>query len=296
MPNFMKLWMDDYNKCCIPLQGKGAKKLPEHLAVVRGNLGVDAALKKVDANDPFSKNAGKERDAIHKVLEKEVKGYEAEAAKYKKLIDAALKVTAKTEKDAYRALKKLAAHLDLITAQIVHHMTTYSKESTKATAKADARVEKETKAAQKKGLSDDDVKKEVDYAKQLKSLSQFPTAVVTAYAKAKVTVQNIKSDPTPATYNKEMEAGGRNYTQQLGNLIKLSKDSKCPPDLKVILKGIDAYKGAVDAYGNGPRRKIADDTSEKNVLDFLKGFARLVKESYPFATEMKEYLKNHKLK
>ncbi|MCF6285816.1 MAG: hypothetical protein L3K26_11550, partial [Candidatus Hydrogenedentes bacterium] len=105
-----------------------------------------------------------------------------------------------------------------------------------------------------------------------------------------------KSDPTVATYNKEMNSGGRNYTQQVSNLIKLSKDSKCPPKVKAVLKGVEKYKTALDLYGNGDRRRIPDDTSDKDVMTYLKNFAKLLKETYPYAEDMMAYLKKHKMK
>ena len=93
-----------------------------------------------------------------------------------------------------------------------------------------------------------------------------------------------------------MNSGGRNYTQQVSNLIKLSKDSKCPPKVKEILKGLSKYKAALDAYGDGNRRRIPDDTSDKDVMIYLKNFAKLLKETYPYAEDMMTYLKKHKMK
>ena len=296
MSDFAKQWGDEYNKCSIPLQGKGSKRMPEQLAVVSGSAPLLKGLIGVDKNDPTQVRGDKEKAATHKALVKEAKGYSSAASKYKKLIDVAIKATSKDEKDAYRALKKLAAHLDFISAKVEHHVVGLSKENAKALAKAGDRVEKETKAARDKGLSDKEVNAEVDYAKQLKSLSQFPTAMGQAYNKAKSAVQSIKSDPTPATYNTEMFSGGRNYTQQVSNLIKLSKDSKCPPKVKALLKGVEKYKNGLDAYGNGERRSIAADATEKEVLTYLKTFAKLVKETYPYEDEMIKFLKKNKIK
>lgn len=296
MSDFAKVWGDEYNKCIQPLQGKGSKRMPEQLAVADGSGPLLKALVGIDKNDPASMKAGKDREKIHKALEKEVKGYTSAASKYKKTIDVALKSTSKDEKDAYRALKKLRAHLDLVSAQVEHHMTSNSKANVKASEKSYDKVNKETEKARNKGMSDAEVKDEVDYAKQLRSLVQFPTAVKAAFAKAKTAVQAIKSDPTAATYNREMHAGGRNYTQQVSNLIKLSKDSKCPPKVKDVLKGIEKYKSALDSYGNGDRRSVPADMSEKDILAYLKTFARLLKETYPYAEDMMTYLKKHKMK
>lgn len=295
MSNFLKEWGGEYNTCIVPLQGKNSK-LAEHAAVVKGTLPLEKSLATIDKLDPSTMKAGSDRDSTCKALEKELKVYNGEVAKYKKVITAALAVTPKTSKEAYRALKKLDAHLAAVTAKVAHLAASESAEGKKKGEKAGERVEKETAAGRKKGMTDDELKKATDYAKQLKSLSQFPTAVETAYTKAKMTVQVIKSDPTVATYNKEMDAGGRNYTQQVGNLIKLSKDSKCPSDVQKLLKGIEKFKGGLDAYGNGDRRKLPDKTSSQDVLTYLKGFAKLVKETYPYAESMKAYLKKHALK
>ncbi len=296
MSDFAKTWGDEYNKCAQPLQGKGSTRMPEQLAVVGGSGPLLKALVGVDKNDSSVLRAGKEREAMHKTLGKEVKNFKSAAAKYGKLIDVAVKKTGKGEKDAYRALKKLRAHLDNVDAMIEHHWTSNSKALDKANEKAGKRIDKERDAAYKAGKSDTEVNEDTDYAKQLRSLVQFPTAVKAAYTKAKSAVQSIKSDPTVATYNKEMNSGGRNYTQQVSNLIKLSKDSKCPPKVKAVLKGVEKYKTALDLYGNGDRRRIPDDTSDKDVMTYLKNFAKLLKETYPYAEDMMAYLKKHKMK
>jgi hypothetical protein len=296
MSDFAKKWGDEYNKCVQPLQGKGSKRMPEQLAVVSGSAPMLKSLVAIDKNDPSTMKAGKDREKVHKVLEKEFKTYNSAASKYSKVMDTAIKKTSKDDKDAYRALKKLKTHLDYISAQVEHHMTTTSKANIKASEKSFEKVTKETEKARKKGMTDEEVKAEVDYAKQLRSLVQFPTAVKAAYTKAKSAVQTIKSDPTVATYNKQMEAGGRNYTQQVSNLIKLSKDSKCPKKVKAVLKGIEKYKSALDLYGNGARRRLDNSTSDKDVMTYLKNFATLLKETYPYAEDMMAYLKKHKLK
>lgn len=296
MSDYAKTWGDEFNKCIQPLQGKGSPRTAETITVAKGSAPLLKALIAVDKLDPAVMKTGKEREKVHKALGKEVKSFKSEASKYGKLIDAAIKKTSKDEKDAYRALKKLKAHLDNVDAMIEHHWTSSSKALDKANQKAGERIDKERDAAYKAGKSDKEVNAETDYAKQLRSLIQFPTAVKAAYTKAKSAVQSIKSDPTAATYNKEMNSGGRNYTQQVSNLIKLSKDSKCPPKVKEVLKGIEKYKSALDAYGNGDRRRIPDDTSEKDVIAYLKTFARLLKETYPYAEDMMAYLKKHKMK
>ena len=297
MSDFAKKWGEGYNKCIQPLQGKGSPRTKETISVAEDSAPLLKALIAIDKTDPMTKNAGKEREKLHKGLEKEVKGFKSAASKYKKLIAAAVKTTDKGDhKDAYRSLKTLGAHLDTVDAAIDHHLFTSSKQFEKDSMKARERVEKETDKAQKKGLSDVDVNKEADYAKQLRQLTQFSTQVKTVATKAKSAVQAIKADPTPKTYNDVMESGGRNYTQQFVNLIKLSKDAKCPPKVKELLKGLDGYRSGLSAYGDGNRRRIPLDTPEKDVLAYNKEFVQLLKATYPYAEKMQAYLKKHKLK
>lgn len=297
MSDFAKMWGDEYNKCSQPLQGKGSIRTVESRTVLEGTGPLLKCLVAIDKADPTSVRDPKERAKVHAVLVKELKSLKAEAAKYGKAIDAALKTTSKDEyKDAYRAMKSLRAHLDFVVAKIEHHANTTDKDTQKAIDKAGERVEKETEAARKKGLDDDQVKDEVDYAKQLKSLAQISTGAKVAVARAKAAVQAIKSDPTPTTYNHEMDTGGRNYTQQISNLVKLSKDSKCPPKVKAILNGIDKYKSELDSYGNGAKRSVALNATSAEITKNLKEYVQLVKDTYPYAESLIEYLKKHKLK
>lgn len=298
MSNFAKTWGDEYNKCCKPLQGKGAIRTVESRTVLEGTGPLLKTLVAIDKNDPIALKPGsKERAAMHKALEKELKNFKSEVSKYRKILDAGIKTTDKGDyKDAYRSMKQLRAHLDNVEAMVEHHCFTTSKEAQKAQDKSYERVQKETEAARKKGLSDKEVNEEVDYAKQLRSLGQFSTAVKSAATKAKSAVQAIKADPTPDTYNKAMSEGGRNYTQQISNLVKLSKDSKCPPKVKALLSGIDKYKSSLDAYGNGDRRSIPSTTSDKDVIKYTKEYVQLLKDTGPYAEKMVEFLKKNKLK
>lgn len=297
MSDFAKLWGDEYNKCSQPLQGKGSLRTVESRTVLEGTGPLLKCLVAIDKADPIPVRDPKEREKVHGVLVKELKSFKTEAAKYGKAIDAALKTTSKdTHKDAYRALKSLRAHLDVVVTKIEHHANVTSKDTQKALDKAGERTDKEYEAARKKGLSDEQVNEEVDYAKQLKSLVQFSTAAKSAVARAKAAVQAIKSDPTPATYNQEMDTGGRNYTQQISNLVKLSKDSKCPPKVKALLNGIDGYKNELDAYGNGAKRRVADTATPADINKLLKEYVQLVKDTYPYAESLMDYLKKHKLK
>jgi len=267
------------------------------MSVAKDTAPLVKALVAIDKTDPTTKNPGKERDALHKGLEKEFKNFKAAAAKYGKTIDIALKNTDKgLHKDAYRAMKSMKAHLEHIEASVEHHLVTSSKEQMKAQEKMSDRIDKETKKARDKGLDDKAVNQEVDYSKQIKQLIQFSTQVKTVATNAKAAVQSIKSDPTPATYNAVMDKGGRNYTQQFSNLIKFSKDAKCPPKVKAILNGLDKHKSGLDAYGNGDRRKIALTSTKDDVMKYTKEFVQLLKDTYPYAEEMQAYLKKNKLK
>ena len=132
MSDFAKKWGDEFNKCVQPLQGKGSPRTAETIEVAKGSAPLLKALIGVDKNDSSTLKAGKERETMHKALGQEVKSFKSEAAKYGKLIDAAVKKTSKDEKDAYRALKKLRAHLDNVDAMIEHHWVSNSKANNQA--------------------------------------------------------------------------------------------------------------------------------------------------------------------
>lgn len=297
MSDFAKRWGDVYNKQVQPLQGKGSPRSAEVITVAKGSAGLVKALDAIDGADPMSVKPGKEREAMHKTFEKAAKTYKAESAKYGKLIDAAIKATSKGEyPEAFRALKSLKAHLDHTDAAIEHHAATTSKEAAKAQEAAASRVEKEKADLRKKGQSDEDVNKGTEYAKQLIQFTQFATQSKTVATKAKSAVQAIKADPTPQTYNDAMDKGGRNYTQLMSNLIKLSKESKCPPKVKELLNGLDKYKAGLDAYGGGDRRKIPLTTTKDEVLRYNKEYIEILKGTYPYAEKLQAYLKKNKLK
>lgn len=297
MSDFAKRWGDGYNKQVQPLQGKGSPRTAEVITVAKGSGPLLKALVAVDGTDPTKVNPGKERDKLHEGLTKAAKTYKSESSKYGKLIDTAIKATSKGEHpDAFRALKSLKAHLEHIDAAIEHHIATSSKAAEKAQVAARARVENETESARKKGKSDAEVKEEVDYAKQLVQFTQFATQSKTVATKAKAAIQAIKADPTPATYNDVMDKGGRNYTQLMSNLIKLSKDSKCPPKVKELLNGLDKYKAGLDAYGGGDRRKVPLTFTKDQVIAYTKEYVQVVKETYPYAEKLQAFLKKNKLK
>ncbi|MBX3179063.1 MAG: hypothetical protein KF886_17040 [Candidatus Hydrogenedentes bacterium] len=297
MSDFAKRWGDVYNKQVQPLQGKGSPRSAEVITVAKGSAGLLKALVELDKNDPMQKNAGKEREALHKTFEKAAKTYKSESARYGKLIDAAIKATGKGEyPEAFRALKSLKAHLDHTDASVEHHAATTTKDADKAQTAARDRVEKEKAEGRKKGKTDEEINKDTEYAKQLIQFTQFATQSKTVATKAKSAVQAIKADPTPQTYNDAMDKGGRNYTQLMSNLIKLSKESKCPPKVKELLNGLDKYKAGLDAYGGGDRRKIPLTTTRDEVLRYNKEYVEILKATYPYAEKLQAFLKKNKLK
>ena len=297
MSDFAKRWGDGYNKQVQPLQGKGSPRTAEVITVAKGSAPLLKALVAVDSTDPMKVNAGKEREKLNEALAKVVKAFKSESSKYGKLIDAAIKATSKGDyPDAFRALKSLKAHLEHIDAAIEHHLATSSKAAEKAQLAARDRVQKETDAARTKGKTDKEVNEDVDYAKQLVQFTQFATQSKTVATKAKAAIQAIKADPTPETYNDVMDKGGRNYTQLMSNLVKLSKDSKCPPKVKELLNGLDKYKAGLDAYGGGDRRKVPLTFTKDQVIAYTKEYVQVVKETYPYAEKLQAYLKKNKLK
>ncbi|MCF6285815.1 MAG: hypothetical protein L3K26_11545 [Candidatus Hydrogenedentes bacterium] len=274
MSDFAKKWSQEYDKNFQSLKGKDSPKGAEIDAVTKSAAPLLKALTAIDKIDPAKKSAGKEREKACAELEKEAKNFTTAAAKFSKAIDEAVKKTSKTaSKGAYRALKSLRAQLNDLNARMEQHLSDAAKTGNAG-----------------------DAKKGGDDAKPLKALGQFSTAVKTAATKVKVGVQTIKSTPTPATYNEVMKEAGKKYTKLFTDLLKLSKDSKCPAEVKTLLKGLDKHSADLAAYGGGNKSTAPKAASEKEVLALLKSFVKVLKETYAYAEKVQEYLKKNKTK
>lgn len=291
-------WGTVYNKSILAFTGRNKVAVRELENVVKGTSELVAALALLDQHEFATVRDEKEREKAHKAFGVALKKkFEPAKKKYMAVLDTAID---KTDKDlhpeAYREVKTMSAHLDWMAKKLVNDWTQATKALKAADAKAGKRVEKETNMAREQKLDDNQVKREVDYAKQLRSLVSFPTAIKQASARALVAIQAIKKEPTPAVYNNQIDKGGRNYTQQMSNLIKLSRDPKCPEKVVQLLAGLDAYATQLDAFGNGAKRSVPDTTSTQQIKVLITEYAKLFKDTLPYADKLAEHMKKHPLK
>ena len=263
--------------------------------VVKGTNALMGSLKTLDGLNPAIVPEPKAKAATLKLFSKEMTGPFAGAAKkYNGVLDAAIKVTDKiVHPQAYRELKVLKTQLALMVAKVDSVYTTNAKDNLKALAKADEALKKETEAARGKGMSDDQVKDHVYLLKAKKLLLQYVPVANSAFAKAAAAVQKIKADPTPATYNRVMDDGGRDLSTQINNLYKITSDKnaadwalvKALPDLK-------PYSVKLSQFGSGEKRTVDNFVDADNILLLLKEFSALIKSLVPIhATAVTEIKK-----
>jgi hypothetical protein len=298
---FVDEWGSVYNTCVVEFTGRNgaiATSVPQLKAVVENSGPLLTVLGALDNALPEKPSPGsvKDFDKKYKVWCTEQTKLNSVANSYNVFVKAALVALKAREAEfpsAYRAVKVLAKSMNDIVFRAQKQTATLSSEVQKASAKIDAKVEKEQEKLRKQGMLDDAIKVELNWLRQQKMLMQFPTSFRAAHAKAEAIVQKIKLKPTKETYDKEM-AGARDMTQNMSNVIKLLADAKCPDDLKQAVNGIAAHKPQLDAFGNGPKKTVGADKTKDQILAQLKEFSTLIKAMSPFAESLGRYLAGKK--
>ena len=98
----------------------------------------------------------------------------------------------------------------------------------------------------------DNLGKQMDI--QAEMAKNFLTGLKGAVARGLAAAQRIKADPTPKTYNTEMDKAGRDITQQLGNINKLTASGhQLPPSIPANHAALCA---ALVPFGNGNMRTV----------------------------------------
>lgn len=109
--------------------------------------------------------------------------------------------------------------------------------------------------------------------------ANFRKSLKAGVARALVSVQKIKNDPTPETYNAQFDKAARDITQNVGNLNRLRDRF---PDYE--LPGIngddyfEALKPWADGRGGRDLRSVADDATRREVMDNAREFLFYVKQ------------------
>ena len=297
MSTYAKDWGNVWNKCMVPFTKARRGLIPELEDVWKGTGPLVKSLSVLDQNDAgqFKANQLKEKKKALDASLKEFKTLQKEAAKYAKLIDVAIQRTDKVlQKECYRELKVLRAHVDWVENAVNNHLTLQGKEHQKEDAKAIANIRAAEEKLRDEGKGDDEVKVATAFLKYIKLLVAFPTAAKAGGAIALKAIQAIKAEPTQAVYDHEMDHGGRNYTQQINNVIALAKHKDCPADLRTALHGLVGYDAALKEFGGGAKRTAPQGADEKKILELVKEYSQLVKATIGYVDVVGNYVKKNK--
>jgi hypothetical protein len=293
--SFADNWGTVYNRSIQPFTRPIRGLIPAVEEVVKGTLPLVSSLAALDQTDPQNAPDDEKADR-YKAFVAGQKPLEKAAARYGGLLDQAIRATDKdVHADVYRQLKVLRKHLDVVVAQVGAHAVRHSKEYTKATNKIMAEINQTREGLRDQGFDDNEIDAELNYLRQKFAAANWPAATKKTLALAAVAVQKIKSNPTPQTYNDEMDHGGRDLTQQMSNTIKLIQDAKCPERLKRELRGLSDYRDVLAQFGNGAKRHVPEDAPNEDVLALVREFSDLIKDMIPYYDKMVKYLAKHKL-
>jgi hypothetical protein len=296
---FVDQWGKVWDKSILAFTGRNKVAVRELEDVVKGTGELVRSLNVIDKSDPvkFPANKPKERNAALSICEKELKVLQKQVNVYGKSVDVAIKATDKDlHPAAYRELKVIRTHLNWLLSAVTSHLTLASKDTQATNEKVTEKIKKEEEQLYKKGLDDNQVKEATQLLKFAKLLVAFPTAAKTGAAVALKAIQTIKADPTPSTYNKEMDHGGRNYTQQLNNVIALAKHKDAPDDFKDLVKDLVQYDAALKAFGGGNKRSVELNADQQTILQLVKEYSGLVKATIGYVDDVNKYLTHNKKK
>jgi hypothetical protein len=86
-------------------------------------------------------------------------------------------------------------------------------------------------------------------------------------------VAKVKADPTPATFNAEIQGAARKISQNIGNIPKIFDATG--DDMGVDTKKVVAITKIMDAWGSGSR-KVNENADAKTVLRELGAYAQML--------------------
>jgi hypothetical protein len=302
--DFTKDWGDTYNKANVAFtkELQALKKtnkpagevMSDELALPQKPLGLLGALVAVDKVD-LAKGSPKELAA----LPGNIKLFKAALAKLdteqKKLVKdlerlQKLSITMKDKNglnvptrikdfmpETYRQLKLMQTEIQAIYARAANAL---------AGAENDAKItkindEKNQAKDKVKGMSDADEQKRAAITAEA-SMKQFQLAFGTSFkssmAKGAAVIQRIKAKPDLATYNKEMNDGGRDISQNLVNLAKLKADAKFKTS-PLAKKLPDPGSMATDLvpFANGAKRNLPNNATPDQIKAALTEFTAIYK-------------------
>lgn len=301
LTKFAKEWGDVYNKAetifhrDITATKKTDKNmgafLAEELEPIRMPSALLAALSAVDKID-LAKGTPKELAALPgqiKLFKPALAKLDAEAKKLAKILVAAQKLqpTMKDKNglltptpikswlpDSYRQLKMLETEIGALVARagVTLAGAVNDAEVTKINAakdKADSKIKGEDEVARKANEEEANMKKLV---------LQFGVNFKSSMAKGAAVIQRIKASPDAATYNKEMDRGGRDISQNLVNVVKLKANPKMKSS-SLAKKLPDPGRLATDItpFANGNKRTVDGTATPQQVKVLLTEFIDVYK-------------------
>lgn len=301
---FAKSWGDTYNKANVVFSkdintaNKTDRKLGGALKTLLEDanrpLGFISALDVLDKQDLFAGNAKAEAELPAKIksFKAALDKVEAEKKKYVKVLDDAtkLKPTIKDKNgydlptpikdaypDTYRQLKIMQTEVEAV-FQRASNLLTDALNHAKV-AKIQAEKNKAMDKAPKGEEGNAAVKAISNEAVLKTALLKFAPSFKSAMAKGAGVIQKIKASPNVATYNAEMNNGGRDISQNLLNLVKIKADAK--------FKGTTLAKKLPDPgqmardiipFANGDKRNLPLTATEQDVKQALTEFTALYKQ------------------
>lgn len=301
---FAKSWGDTYNKANVVFSkdintaNKTDRKLGGALKTLLEDanrpIGFVSALDVLDKQDLFAGNAKAEAELPAKIksFKAALDKVEAEKKKYVKVLDDAIKLkpTIKDKNgydlptpikdaypDTYRQLKIMQTEVEAV-FQRASNLLTDALNHAKV-AKIQAEKNKAMDKAPKGEEGNAAVKAISNEAVLKTALLKFAPSFKSAMAKGAGVIQKIKASPNVATYNAEMNNGGRDISQNLLNLVKIKADAK--------FKGTTLAKKLPDPgqmardiipFANGDKRNLPLTATEQDVKQALTEFTALYKQ------------------
>lgn len=301
---FAKSWGDTYNKANVVFSkdintaNKTDRKLGGALKTLLEDanrpIGLVSALDVLDKQDLFAGNAKAEAELPAKIksFKAALDKVEAEKKKYVKVLDDAIKLkpTIKDKNgydlptpikdaypDTYRQLKIMQTEVEAV-FQRASNLLTDALNHAKV-AKIQAEKNKAMDKAPKGEEGNAAVKAISNEAVLKTALLKFAPSFKSAMAKGAGVIQKIKASPNVATYNAEMNNGGRDISQNLLNLVKIKADAK--------FKGTTLAKKLPDPgqmardiipFANGDKRNLPLTATEQDVKQALTEFTALYKQ------------------
>jgi hypothetical protein len=179
--------------------------------------------------------------------------------------------------DSYRQLKIMQTDVQAFFARAQNALASAENKEKSNKIEAD-----KLKAKSKVTGADDAANDKLKQISEEAAMKQFQLVFAPAFksgmAKGAAVIQKIKASPTVATYNDEMNSGGRDISQQLVNITKLKAHPKFKDSsLAKKLPAPGALANEIVPFANGNLRQLATTATPADVTNALAQFTNLYK-------------------